>query len=343
MNNTNNRTVLISGYDMTKFIVNIPSITQEKSDYGQLAISESITLTGDNSTGIWYVDNMYSFFFSKDVSTMDIKIYNRDILEYDGTINTINTNRQTAEITCKTDLYKAMNTRAYYISENDTPAQICKDILEYYGYTCDSASFQKSIDVHAYYGVYCIVQYAYGLESSITLLDLLQSLADIGIARLYIVNGVFYYEAYDYADVPDVSIYIEDKHIATDVETSNYENNRIDKYSITYYNGANDETVTGGTGSETSSTKNLDYGINNPIRITSLASAVYIGERYLELSRKNKNSVSIGIFKEIASPLSLKSTIAITNQNMGWIDRQIEILSIDNSNTLYTAITGVTT
>jgi len=329
--------VIIAGYDMTEFIIDIPATNQEKAEIGQLIINDTLSLGGDNSEGFWYISNPYSPFYSKDIGDLLVEIYKDSLVINSGYILNITADSKTAQIDIKTEIYDILNTRAIYISEIDTPANITKAILSYYGFDYDLASFNRSDDVHSAYGLTAQVNLSISDMSTMTVLDLLQQLSIIGVARLYYYKGKFYYEAYDSTyDIP-VSVDITMSDIAIPIKTYKYEVEPVGSYQITYAYG----DVSGGDSASTKPLKSISYGFDNPIRIMTSLGAIYIGESYLTLSSQDKVVAELGIYMEKGSVVSLRSGITITSTRLGWTSKRFEVVSIDNSHDFITQIKAI--
>lgn len=327
------RSIEIMGYNVDNFITAIDVIPQSKPDYGQILINENVNITGDNSHGIWYYGNPKSFLYNRDIA-QDIKIYDNSILEFDGTILNITNNDKIATITAKSDFYDLMGKRCLFISDQKTPAELCREILQLYGFNIDGASFQKSIDIQEYYTLIAQIYLSVNGTNNMSLLELCQHLADIGIARIYFANNKFYYESYDPDNDLDISFSIDESDIAIAPEAFNYERQAIDSYSITMVTN----TITGGTDLQ-ASLKNMDYGWDSPIRL--ITGGAYIGENYIKISKQTRESVTIGIYKEKGIMLNLQSAIEISYSRFNWSSKPFEIMSIDNSHPFITQIQGV--
>ena len=329
------RTVWLSGNEITKFITNIPTIPKTKGERGQLTINETITLTGDNSKSMWNRSNTKSILYGKDINDFEVKIYNNDILDFKGNINNVVSNNSTAEIECRSELYKLMQMKALYISTNKTPAELCKDVLIYYGMPINGASFERSIDVHKYYSLTAQININLQQDTNMSVLDLVQQLADIGCARLYYANNMFYYEAYDSTYTPPVSVSLTITDLQSAPRTYSYEQEKIERYQITTITNV----VTGGDINSDAILKQMYYSSDSPIRI--ITGAHYIGSSYLELSAQEKEVIEVGIDKEEGYAIDLDSGFDVTYAKLGWSNKAFEVINIDNSHPFITQVTGL--
>ena len=120
---------------------------------------------------------------------------------------------------------------------------------------------------------------------------------------------------------------------------SNLDYNPLNSYRIKYYGGQ--VFYEDNTQDNKNYLKSMDYSEKSPIRIHGKQSAVYLGESYLDLSKKKGQIVEIDISKELGFILKPSSVIAVTYKPLSWIEKKIDILAIENSHSLYTKIKGV--
>ena len=325
--------VFMLGYDITQFIIEISSIPISKADIGQLSISENIKIKADNKSNFWNIKSKYSPLYSKHLENIKIEIYDDEKLIVNANILDISINNDYADVTLKNEINTIMDTICIYISEIVSPAEITEKLLIHYGFKCDNASFSMSKKIHEYNGVkVCIT--LNGVNTDMSVLNVIQQLANIGVARIYFCNNKFYYEAYNNISENMSEIYIEKKNIIKTIEIKSINNKEYDKYQIVTVSG----TYTGGNTNSINPIKTLDYSISNPIKIYS--GAHYIGESYLNISKNNKYNISFAVSKNIGNIISLNTKIRIINNKSDSLN-SIEIMNIDNSNKLYTQISGV--
>lgn len=335
----NIRKVFIGGYDVSDFIISIPELIESKNDIGQLSITENIVIVEDNSSGIWYLDNYKSFLYNKDITTLKCVIYNDDNIEFEGLLLSVDTNKSTSNITIKSKMYDLLNQNTVFISDVDTPAVVTMDILDFYGFDIDMSSFQKSHTIHTAYSLECQVICLPSNYANITLIDVLQNLANIGVASLYFSNNKFYYKAYDPAlEEPDTSVFVSKEDIAQNFNITNVVVERIDNYTIKWANQEPNNLVFGGDFSSYKSLQNMDYGLDNYIHIKNSVGCTYIGNSYVALSKLKKYSIDLVLYKEVGAVLNIGSIVSISESSIGWVDKKFEVFSINKSHKFLTKL-----
>lgn len=274
--------VYLHGYNISEYIAEAPTNPSQKGDYGAIIFIQEINLTGINTNGFWDQSYQYSPFYKKDLTKMPISVYSGTIEEFSGYLSSISSTRTTASIKCTTEAFNALNAFAFYISDDtETPSDIVIGLCNLYNIEYDATSLARSKSIHEYYGLFCKSNLYFGKSQS-SVLDALQQLSEIGVARAYFYKGKFYYEAYDPASTvlgsKGISVTLTESDIYEDINISNIVSNDLAGYVIYTALGS----ITYGSG-DINQMKSLSYGYDAPISI--ITGGAYVGDSYLTISQ----------------------------------------------------------
>ncbi len=324
------RQVLLLGIDITKFIISISEITNSVGDFGQLAINEAPTLEGDNRLGFWDVGKSASPFFGEnDLNKFDIEIINNGQSIFKGFVQNITANNQSriSSITLSSVVQKTLERGLVYASaDTANPAVIARQICTLYKIPIDEVSFSKASGL---YGKNLIVFSAF-FKGETSILDGLQMIAELGLARIYNFNNRLHYDFFNIKAAPPVITFSDQSsgqvRIYSHPETEIIEKDKAEGYSVEW---VGDNLGTKATfGITENEGKTLSGGWGNPVRIMTLQSAVFMGEQWLAYLNKLHRKLLFDIPINFAKTLSLNDPIGLDYRGTTTIG---DIISIDSS------------
>ena len=310
----------IGGYDFTKYLKSMPSLIETKPSIGQALSVPTITLDFNNEDEMLSPDEPNSFFYGRDYVDMEILIKNdQNNAIWKGKISKISFNYGSVQIFGDSDYQKKSQDIVIFINNNKSPAQQAKELLDLYNIEIDDTSFNLSDSLQLSDEILCS---ALILPSDqMTLLNVLQSLCDIGIMTIYSENGIVkcqYYKS------QNLGIEIPLDQVMNIIAFEDQEYNPYVGYSVNTPLG--DITYNSDNGNNI---KSINASTN--IVVDNVFSAMAIGQAWIDFSSIKKRKVKVDINKELANILSLSNAITINNE-------KYNISSIDRGDMLYTSI-----
>jgi hypothetical protein len=333
------RQVFLLGNDISDKVVSIPDVVTTAGDFGQLTVNDLPNITGDNQDGFWDNTNQGSpFYGAREISDYDIEIYNKSEKVYIGTIQGIQINNQdkTATVTLKSKIQRALEKGLVYASvENSNPATMIQEICSLYKIDCESASFGRANGVYELDNVRTSALF----KNEGTVADGIQQILEIGIGRIYLQNNRLYYDVFREKETP-VIFTASDKVDNTNGVTlfghpnvTIIEKEPITGYNIKYIQGA---AIFGDTENQG---KSIDGSYASPVRIMTLQSAVWIGERWMDYFGKPQQIIDFSIASNYGKAMRITDPIGIEYRGRTFTT---DITSINNSLQLESKLGGIT-
>lgn len=340
------RTITLLDQDISNLISDTPAVIYDAGEYGQVLFADTPSITGNNSNGIWDNQNPGSFLFGAinyDGFIVDVKVDGVSTIR--GSIKSVradNTSKIT-EIDVLTPLQKMLQQGCIYTSDDEpeTPAVAAFNILDLYKIPCDSNSFSMSNTEYIQDDVYIMVN---SLFPDMTVLDVLQNLCEIGLARMYAINGIVFFDAFKINPEP-VSIYTFSDRITNSDGITLFTEPKVELVEKEPILGYTINTATGPVqdGPESSDKgKSINGKADDPITIKDKAAGTSIGLRWVNYSQYRQTKITVGVPSRIASVLELGHTVTIDYSGGKWDFVDMTITGIDKSNPLITTLTGVT-
>ncbi len=335
------RVVKLLGQDVSKYIVSIPAISYQQSDFGQIAINDITSLVGDNRGGFWDIFNPASpFYNATDYTQYPLEIFNDGVSVFNGTIQSLEADytARTSIVNVKSQLQIALERGTVYASiARDTPANIVKEICTFYNITYDASSFAAANNIYTLNNVLLSALF----QGNSTIMAAIQALAEFGVARIYNNRNILFMDAYNIPTANPIQTF---SNAAAGVCTlfSNPKFQPIEKQKITGYNikwigtTGNDAAVRGNTQTQG---KTLTGDWSSPVRIMTGATAVWIGEQYYAYLNRLQSRISFGIPINYGKVLELGYPIGLNYKGRSYT---MDITAIDNSSKVQSIVTGVT-
>ncbi len=324
------RQVLLLGIDITRFVISISEITNSAGDFGQLSINEAPSFEGDNRLGFWDVGNPASPFFGENnLNKFDVEIFNNGQSVFKGFVQNITANNQAriSSIVLSSVIQKTLEKGLIFASaDTANPAIIASQICSLYKIPIDEISFSKS---SGEYGKNLIVFSAF-FKGETSILDGLQMIAELGLARIYNFNNRLHYDFFTIKSADPIATFSDNSsgevRIHSHPETEIIEKDNAEGYSVEWVGDVSGTKATFGIAENEG--KTLSAGWGSPVRIMSLQSAVFVGEQWLAYLNKLHRKLLFDIPINFAKTLSLNDPIAI---NYRGILTTGDIISIDSS------------
>lgn len=335
------RKVYLNDIDISRYIIDIPTVVQTTGEYGQLVVNDIQSMTGNNLNGFWDVNNPASPFYG--LNTFDnymIIIELDDVPVFSGIIKTINADNNTraAEVVLKSALQIALEHGCIYASTAaESPSQAILNICDLYKIQTDGGSFGFSNSIYDLNNIRIEIR---AIDPFVSVVELIQQIADIGVAKIYSLNNILYYEVYQpktsaplttFSDNPNGVISIYSHPISGWIEKD-----AVNGYSI--------ETVAGNAtlGLESQQGKTLSCGVDAPIRILDLNTAVWVGDLWVSYLNTAQKRIEFGVPADYGRLLPLGSTIILDYTLRGWEEITLDVIEIENTSRVISKIVGVT-
>lgn len=326
-------TVTITGIDVSRWIRDIPAIPRNKGSLGTLADIPGLTLVGDNTKQVWNPEHPNSVLDANWRGEPVVVTINGDRV-YEGEMRNVILSEEgrvaTIELTSRINRILSTNFPFYY-ADLLTFAEISASIYASFGINWDSTSYARAKVQQQYYGLQARTSINPGAQLS--LLTCQQFLANAGFCRHYFVKNVAYMDFIDpYTARTSMGTIVDDDIL----DISDYSLIEQDDY-----NGYQVQTATGlaiVNGSTMAPT--LELGADKPFIMPTPAGGHEWGKLMIAYSEGNKYSITTHLAKgQITSWLDLDSIITINSAKFG-INKQFEVISIDDSNRLGPIVTG---
>jgi hypothetical protein len=338
------RNIYLNDVNINEYTIEIPSITESAGDYGQLTVTEFPQVRGLNSTQFWDVTFQASpFYNASNYNTFKIRVENDGIDVFEGVIQNIDSDNESkiANVTLKSKIQKALEQKIIFASDGFvTPATVVREICSLYEIEINENTFRQSESIYNIDNVFISVFF----KGEITVLEALQRIAQVGVARIYVNEQKINFEVYKIKNAApiftasDLITNEDEVTLYSHIKTERVEKEPIEGYRIEYANGgAGPNAAVFGTEAQQSFT--LDGSYASEIRIYSLQAAIWIGDTWIDYMKRTQQRVSFKVGAEFGKTLKLNYAIQIVYRGQSFI---VDIISINNNNILFSEIIGMT-
>jgi len=321
------------------------SLQSAKAPIGQVLINPIPTMVGIDTDGFWNPQNPASVFFGyNDYSVFEVTAYDEGIEVFSGRIKNISRqSNDTVNVQMQTELQIALNKNLIYSGLSMNPARLFMDMCQKYNIKYDPVSTLRSSNI---YELDEIVVSSDVLVPNTPILSWLQQLAQTGVASIYSIGDYLYYKVYESGSIENPVCTLENTSdsdeywLLSKPILSSREKEIPEGYLITYYDpdfSKEDQTAPFGIEDNAFS---ISGGQNDLIRIDTLQSAVWIGEKWLSFLSRTDAPVQLGIDTKLARDLKIGYPIRLV-MNDGTIPMNIEIESLTTNNAIETILGGL--
>ena len=335
--------VFMNDDDISEFVSAIPALVQQTGEIGQVIINDIPSITGQNRTGFWDAQSICSPFFGTDPAKFEIRILQDGIQTYRGKIKNVKSDgvSRTAEVTLRSSIQEMLERGCIYVSPDggETPADAVRNIASLYKIPINTASF--GISAAIYNTDNALVQVV-AIDPDASVLEIIQQIADIGVAKVYAMNGFLFYDVFrertsvplvqfsDNPTNPDGTTLFS--HPVTEIS----EREKVFGYSIQTMQGP----VTFGTDDQQG--RSISAGADSPVRIPTLQAGVIFGDLSLEYLNKVQRRITFQVPKRIGRELPIDAAVSVEYTSRDWTITTLDIIALDNSNKVFSVITGLT-
>ena len=331
--------------DISRFVSDIPPVIQSSGDFGQVVVNSIPSIQGQNFQNFWDMRSQNSpFYGASNLSDYEIDIQRDGDTTFKGNIKSINADNtsRTANIELRSALQKALERGCIYVSQKgmETPSGAIQNIANLYNIPIDAGSFGVANSIFNADLVYVNINL---YEPSMSVMDIFQQIAEIGLLRLYGINGVLYCDTWfsDYA--PSIYTFSDNSSNADGITIISHP--VVQSNPRETINGYSIDTIVGliEFGTVENQTKSISGGLDSPVQIMSLQAGVWIGEKWIEYMSTPFDTISFDVPASYGRTIPLGATVTIDYNSRDWVSQDINITAIDNSGKTVTKITGVTT
>lgn len=340
------RSVLLFDQDISEYVDEIPEVLLTAGEYGQLIVSTIPSITGINVDGFWSQRNQASpFYGAVALHGYPIKIVNDGQITFLGSILTISTDGggKSATVNLRSALHDTIESGAVVASEEDgqTPSEIVAGILNAYNIPYDAGSFAAAT---AIYNADNVLLYAVQTFPDQTIQAIIQTIAEIGVARIALSGGLVRYDVYNPVSPPGPLYTFSDSTTNEDgctlfAPAPSVETVQKDKTEGFYVEWVGTPPAT--LGSEFVARRTVSGPADSPVRILSFQAATWIGDRWLRYLQRPQQQIRFSVPVEIARQLDVGYAVAIEYSRWGSA-MTVDIVSINASRKVAAEIVGLT-
>lgn len=339
-NGIGNETLIveIDGIDVSDDVISAPISLVVKPDWGEIPTSPDLTLTLQNLNNQYSPHNLTSLFPGNKLSDVPLKVFRGGIIRWDGFIDDINIDltRKYAIIKGETLLQNALNKSSKTFFGANTPSQLAINVLQQHNIQIDTESFQIAEDILNDIPVQAEISPDV-FDWQGTLGDILQMIAVAGIARFfYTTDGKIGMDTFNLLDNRPSVFTLTDNDLEQQPSVTTEIRDSLRGYKVQYKYDTVEELITGVPFNNPLQT--IDMGANQAVTLIDLGSAVYLGERWIEVSETPYYRIVLNLDHEIASNLTLNQQFIINSDTLGFT-KKAEIIGIDLSNPKYGILT----
>lgn len=342
--------VYLFNQDISEFVTEVPGVTLNSGEYGQVTIAPIPSLLGNNARNFWDTGYQASpFFGAQNLQNYALRIENDGQVVFDGAVLNIapDPTGKTATIQLRTALMDALEGGCGYASDdfNDgglvTPSTAIAQILTQYNIPYDPGSFAAA---DALYGADNVDLFIFCLGDQ-SIMSVIQRIAEFGVAKVYMSGGLVRIDVYDpdrdldplytFSDLPtnqDGCTLLQEAPKAITIQKD-----VINGYSIKWVN----PDLPADFGDSTAKKKTLDGSATSDIQIPDLDTAVWIGERWLSYMQRPQDLIRWFTRADIAKQLDLGYPVAVHYTRWG-NPITVDLVTINNAATASAELVGVT-
>jgi len=328
------RQVFLNGIDITKFVIDLPTLPNAKPDWGQIPSLPFLNITVRSDGFEFHNTHPVSLLYQKRLDTLTLIVKQFDIVMWSGFLQDVHSDfkNKRATLIGEASIQQKLNLTGRIDTTLFTPAIVARNLLVLHNIPVDEASFSAADAILD--DIPCRVQLNPSvLEWTGTVADILQLLASAGIGRFYLNQvGEIGFDTYIVDTSPLQALEIFDDRIRQWPKITDESMEVMEGFTVKYMHG--EEKEVGGDNLAT-----MDFGSESTIQVVTPAAAIYIGSQWVELSKRIYNRVEIAITKELGWLIMLGSFLRLNSVLLG-IDRSMEVIGIDDGDPKWVKITG---
>lgn len=335
------RQVIMAGVDVSQYVLSVTDVVPEAGDYGQVLSTTIPQLTG--LAELFDPGNPESPFYGMlDVRDMPIQILNRGVQTFSGSVLSLTTDGagRSVAVALRTEIQRTLEGGLIYISpEDQTPAAAFRAICDVYGIAYNVDSINRAEAVYGPNNVYVRVR---NPLPDMTILDGFQRLCEIGVARIYGLDGELYMDAWSDNSADTGSLLTVSDALAADYPLlSRPSSERLNKQKM---DGYVVEWIGDVEGSNTrlsgSNMRTISGSQDQPVRIQTRKAAVWIGEQWLAYLNRAQDRITFKIPVDVARSIPLNAPLTLSYSQWG-ADRIVDITRIQASGLVSGELTGI--
>jgi hypothetical protein len=329
------RTVTLDGIDITDWVISLPQTPQLKPDWGEIPSLRLLEIQVRSDDFAFHPYHAVSLLNGRRYDEMELVVKQYDQVQWKGDLIDARHDGQRKQTTLvgESSLQRQLNRSGRLDSDVLTPSEAVKNLLILHNISVDNASFAAATNLLNDTPVNCRVNPDV-LEWQGTLGDLLKMLCSAGIGRLFLTpDGAIGMDSYALDLSPTISVSLDDDDIRQWPKTNDQNMEPLVGYRVTYEFGETESTDVD------NDILSLDFGPTQPVTLTTEAGAIYVGDTWQGLSKRDYTDFVIPLDKSYALVLELGSFITLDSTKLG-IDRTLEIVGTDNSDPRWFAITA---
>ncbi len=328
------REVFLNGIDITRWVVSLPTLPNQKPDWGQIPSLPLLNITVRSDNFEFHTIHPASFMFQKRLDELSLVVKQQGLVVWSGFLQDAHSDftRKQATLIGESSIQQQINRSARIDTDLATPARVARNLLVLHNVAVDEISFSVADRILDDIPVRVRVNPSV-LEWTGTLGDLLQLLASAGIGRFYLnQQGAIGFDTYILDETPLQSFEINDDITRQWPKITDESMEAMNGFTVKYLHGTEREAGT----NEISS---MDFGSESSVQIATRAAAAYIGSQWVALSERLYNRVEIAIQKNFNLVVKLGTFIRLNSFLMG-LDRTMEVIGIDDGDPRWVKITG---
>jgi hypothetical protein len=335
------RRVELVGMDVSRWVTSIPVIVPATGDYGQITFTELPRIVGRDVRSFWDQQTQQSpFFGAPHLTDYPVRVLIGTQPVYAGHVKGITSDGYSATITLQGALQATLESGCVYASPTggtSTPSSMAREILDLYKIPYDPASFAASHAFYASNSIYCAITQP--LPNN-TVQAVLEAIVQTGCARMYSVNGIVYFDAYQVRTSLPMFTFTDRRPSRLTLwkrpQVTALEKDRMEGYTVQWV-GSPDATFN----STKKAIRTLSGKSDAIVQINSLQAADKLGQLWYSYLNTPQNSVTIGVPAAIGKDLRLGYPIGIDYTRYE-ASITVDITKIDPGNPLITMVTGLT-
>lgn len=324
--------MVLDGYDITEWVLQVSHAPAIKSDWGQIPAIPGMSVTVRSNDFAFHPLHPASVLFGRDLTLMKLEVFENDFRVWAGYLTDAQLESQSRQVTLSGDSYlqRWLNMPARIDTTETSPAQAAENLLALYGIPTDSASFGQAKnlldDIPSLVRVNPAV-----IDWGGTLGDILQLLASACVGRYFVApDGSIGMDAYALDMAPIITATFTDRDLLQWPQVSNESIADVEGYAVTFLYGV----VADGENRQA-----FDFGAQATVTMSDTGSAVYCGETWQLLSERDYLRIEFHLDRGYGAALPLGSWVRITSDRAG-LDAPVEIIGLDSSDARWVRITG---
>lgn len=341
--------IYLNDQNISDFIIgNSFSISQNKSEPGQVLINSIPGIQGIDTSGFWNPLNPVSIFYGvNDFTLYTIKIISDSSVVFEGFIQNITRNSGDSgivDIELQSEIQRLLETNIIYTSGGDmNPSKIFAEVCDLYKIKYDPVSQGRSNYKYELDEIKCSVSI---LKPEISILEFFDQLSQVGIASIFSIGNVLYFNVYENNSISEILYELNDTSfsdayfILTEPTISNVKKDIPSGYSIKYKTSTPPNFENTLEYGDQKNSFSIDGGSASTIKISNLQSATWTGENWMRYLNRTDSQISFDISSNLASELHVDYTLKLIMRD-GTIPFNFKITGLTFVDNVRTNLTGV--